>query len=237
MLKILILEDEKKQLDKLTSYLSMYQEENTSFEYSIESYEKGISFIDNYKRDADLIFLDIRLPDMFGIDVARKIREIDDEVMIIFVTNLTQYAVDGYSVNAFDYILKPLQYASFSAKLARALRTLSYRNSKVTINLKNKESGRRISADTVTYIESIGHDIYFHVGGETIKQWGTLGKYEAMLKGKGFIRCNASYLVNLKYVKTVKKEEVLIGNDFIPISRSRRKEFLTALAQYKGGSM
>lgn len=219
------------------SYLSKYREENPSFEYVLKTYDRGISLIEDYKRDADLIFLDIKLPDMLGIDVARSIRKKDENVMIIFVTNLAQYAVDGYSVNAFDYILKPLRYVSFEAKLTRALRTLSHRDRGVVLDLKNKESAYRVSSDSIVYIESIGHDIYFHVGSDVIRQWGTLGKYEEMLRSEGFARCNTSYLINLKYVSTIKKDVVAVGDTDVPISRNKRKDFLAALAQYKGGSL
>ncbi|MBP5291554.1 MAG: response regulator transcription factor [Lachnospiraceae bacterium] len=237
MLKILVLEDEKAQLDRLKKFLAQYGDENPSFEYSLTAYDRGVLLLTDYRRDADLIFLDIRVPDMLGIDVARKIRESDDKVMIIFVTSLTQYAIDGYSVNAFDYILKPLQYPSFSAKLKRALNVLSYREPSLMIDLRTKEGGRRISADSVTYVESSAHDILFHSGGEVIRQWGTLTKYEEILKDAHFVRCNTSFLVNLKYVHGVRKDEVDVDGNMLPISRSRRKEFLAALARYKGGSL
>ena len=119
MLKIIILEDEKPQLDQLTGYLERYQAEHPEFAFTLEAYERGIALLDSYQRDADLIFLDIRVPDMPGMEVARHIRKVDGNVMIVFVTSLTQYALDGYSVQAFDYILKPIHYASFSAKLEK----------------------------------------------------------------------------------------------------------------------
>ena len=237
MLKIIVLEDENAQLAILKKYLHLYSQNNPSFEYSLTAYERGVLLLTDYCRDADLIFLDIRVPDMPGIDVARKIREIDDKVMIIFVTSLEQYAIDGYSVNAFDYILKPLQYSSFSAKLKRALNVLSYREPSLMLDLRTKEGGRRVSADCITYVESSGHDILFHAGDETIKQWGTLTKYETILKDARFVRCNTSFLVNLKYVKGIRKDLVDVSGELLPISRSRRKDFLAALAQYKGGSL
>lgn len=237
MYKIIILEDESQQLSKLLGVLSKYREENPSFEYSYEAYDRGINLLTNYKQDADIIFLDIKVPDMLGMDVAKRIRGRDENVMIIFVTNLTQYAVEGYSVNAFDYILKPLQYASFSAKLSRALKTLSYKDPGVLIELKNKESGRRVSADSITYVESCGHDLLFHMGTETVRQWGTLGKYELLLEKAKFARCNASFLVNLKYVEIIRKDDVVVGGATIPISRGKRKDFLAAYAQYKGGTL
>lgn len=237
MLKIVILEDEKPQLDRLTGFLARYQTEHPEFAYTLEAYDRGLLLLDAYQRDADLIFLDIRVPDVLGMDVARHIRKMDDNVMIVFVTSLTQYAVDGYSVGAFDYILKPVHYAPFSAKLERALRVLSRREPELMLDLRTKEGGRRIPADSVIYIEVSAHDLLFHTSGEAIKLWGTLSKYEELLQQAHFARPSGSYLVNLKYVRGIKKDEVLVDGGAIPLSRSKRKEFLSALAQYKGGSV
>lgn len=237
MLKIVILEDEKPQLDRLTGFLSRYQGEHPEFAYTLETYDRGILLLEAYRRDADLIFLDIRVPDMLGMDVAKHIRKADDKVMIVFVTSLTQYAVDGYSVGAFDYILKPVHYASFSAKLERALRVLGHRDAQLMLDLRTKESARRIPADSVIYIEVSAHDLLFHTSGETIKLWGTLSKYEELLRQAHFARPSTSFLVNLKYVRGIKKDEVQLTAGAVPLSRAKRKEFLTALAQYKGGSV
>lgn len=237
MLKIMILEDKRAESDRLAGFLNRFGTERTDFVYSLEIYERGIHFLDAYRGDADLIFLDIRLPDMLGMEVAQHIRRIDQNVMIIFVTNLTQYAIDGYSVEAFDYILKPIHYASFSAKLERALRMLSYREPEMILELRTKDSTHKISAASVIYIESAAHDLLFHTGSEVIKQWGTLSQYERMLQSFHFARPSASYLVNLKFVRSVKKDEVLVIKESIPLSRSKRKDFLAALAQYKGGSI
>ena len=236
MLKILILEDEQKHLDILTAYLARYREEHPDFQYVLNVYDRGLSLLSEYNCGADLIFLDIRVPDMLGIDVAREIRKSDENVMIVFITSLAQYAIDGYSVDAFDYILKPIKYASFSAKLNRIRRILSYRDCKTILELRSKESTYRVPADTVTYIESSGHDIYVHVNGQTIKQWGTLGKFEEQLREAHFVRCDTSFLVNLKFVQGVQKDTALVNGKVIPISRARRRDFLTALAQYRGGT-
>lgn len=239
MLKILILEDERPQLDKLTSFLARYKEENPSFEYVLECYERGLELLNAYQCDADLILLDIRVPDMLGMDVARRVRQMDEAVMIVFVTSLSQYAVEGYAVRAFDYILKPVRYASFSAKLERALRMLSHSGQELLLELRAKAGVRRVPADSVIYVETATrHELLFHTGGETIRQWGTLSQYEEQLRRVHFARPCSSFLVNLKFVRGVKKDMVILGGTEteIPLSRSKRKDFLEALAQYKGGS-
>lgn len=237
MLKILALEDERPQQERLSQFLARYQQANPGFQYTLTLYDRAIPLLADYRRDADLVFLDIRLPDMLGIDVAKELRKSDEKVMIVFITSLTQYAIDGYSVGAFDYILKPLQYPSFAAKLDRIQRRLSHRESAITLDLRTKEGGQRVRVDSITYIESAAHDITIHTDGQAICVWGTLGKYEEDLKAVNFVRCNTSFLVNLKYVETVRKDEVVVAGDTLPISRSRRKDFLDALARYKGGSI
>ena len=236
MLKILLLEDEKPQADRFMGFLARYQTDHPDFIYALKTYDRGVELLEAYHRDADLVFLDIRVPDMLGMEVAKKLRAMDESVMLVFVTNLTQYAIDGYSVGAFDYILKSLHYASFSAKLQRALRVLAARERDVILDLRTREGARRLSAGSVTYIEVSAHDLLFHTGGEVLRQWGTLAQYEEQLSGASFARPSASFLVNLKYVEGIQKDRVLVNGDALPISRSKRKDFLSTLAQYKGGT-
>lgn len=236
-MKICILEDEKAQTARMTEYLDRYRREHADFNYEVESYCRAFDLLEDYRGDADLLFLDIRLPDQLGIETARRIREKDPRVMILFVTNLAQYAIEGYSVQAFDYILKPVNYFSFSAKLERALRALSARTDGPVLDVKTREGVlRRIPAGSLLYIEVQAHDVFLHTGTEVLKQWGTLSQYEKKLAGAHFARCSTSCLVNLKYVRAVQKDQVLVGQDSLTITRTRRKEFLQALAQYKGGT-
>ena len=236
-MKICILEDEKAQTARMVEYLDRYAREHADFSYELESYTRAFDLLEDYRGDADLLFLDIRLPDQLGIETARRIREKDTRVMIVFVTNLAQYAIEGYSVQAFDYILKPVNYFAFSAKLDRVLRTLSARADGPVIDVKTREGVlRRLPARSIRYIEVQAHDVYLHTGTETLKQWGTLSHYEELLRDAHFARCSTSCLVNLKYVRAVQKDQVLVGQDSLTVTRSRRKEFLQALAQYKGGT-
>ena len=235
MLKIGLLEDEQDQAECLIRFLEQYRTSHPDFVYELQRYSRAMELLDNYQRDCDLLFLDIRVPDMTGMEAAHRIREIDRNVMIIFVTSLTQYAIEGYSVQAFDYIVKPISYEPFAAKLERALRVLSYRSTGVVLDIKTREGSLRLSSDMIRYFEVFDHDLLIHTDDGVIKQWGSLAKYEKQLSGAHFVRCNSCYLVNLKYVRGVYGDEVEVGVDRLAISKSRRKEFLQTLAQYKGG--
>ena len=236
MLRIGILEDEKAQSDKLIGFLERYKSKHNGFSYTAKVFDTGSKLIGSYKRDFDLLFMDIRLPDMLGIDAAREIRKSDKNVMIVFVTNLAQYAIDGYEVNAFDYILKPLMYGPFEPKFTRILNVLSRTSPEKWLTLKTKQETFLIKIDSIIYVEVSGHDLIFHTVEKEYRVWGTLSKIEQDLSGAAFSRCNACYLVNLRYVEQVKGYFVKVRGHELNISRNRRKDFLEDLARYKGGS-
>ncbi len=236
MLNIIILEDQAEHAERLSLMLKKNSEEHVDFSYQLKMYDRSLPFLHEYKCDADLLFLDIQIPDMLGMEAAKQIREMDHQVMIIFITMLTQYAIEGYSVGAFDYVLKPLRYEEFSTKMDRVRRMLAHQNTSMVLEVRTKEEIRRISADDITFIEVSNHDILIHTDSEIIRQWGNLKSYEDKLASVHFVRCSASFLVNLKYVRAVNGNTVIVHGHELPIGSSKRKEFLVALAQYKGGS-
>ncbi len=236
MINIVILEDEAEQAKRLIRMLEKYASAHPDFAYTLRHYERSIPFLTEYKCDADILFMDIQVPDMLGMDAAKRIRMMDNKVMIIFITMLTQYAIEGYSVGAFDYVLKPVRYEEFSTKMDRVCRILAHQNTSATLELRTKEEIRRINADEIAYIEVANHDILIHTDREVIRQWGNLKSYEDKLTDAHFVRCNACYLVNLKYVRGIHGDTVTVGQDELAVSKAKRKDFLAAVARYKGGS-
>lgn len=235
MPKIVIVEDEQQHADRLSELLHTYQETHPSVTFQIKHYSNPHRFLSEYSCNADIIFLDIQMPNVDGMTVAKKIRQVDTRVMLIFTTALAQYAIAGYEVQAFDYILKPLGAEIFGIKLTRALRALALNRSEEWIDISTKTETRRIPVNQVTYIEVDNHDILIHSKEETFRHWGNLKEYEQKLSRICFCRCNTCYLVNLKFVRCIQGDSVQVGDAILPISRSKRKEFLIAFAKYKGG--
>ena len=172
------------------------------------------------------------MPVLDGIATAKEIRKIDNQVMIVFVTSLAQYAINGYEVNAFDYILKPIDYYNFKLKMTRALLFLKNKNDRsFVVNYKNII--KRIEISKLMYIEIYDHHICFHlVDGENIHAYGTMKTYIELLKNESFMLCNQCYLVNLKYVQEVTADYVKVDNTELTLARPRRKEFISALNNY-----
>lgn len=237
MIKIILLEDQDKQAEAITGLLRRYEEKNGEC-FEVVRYSRAIDLLENYSCDADILLLDIQIPDMLGIEVARRLRQKDTTVIIMFVTSFSQYAIEGYSVEAMDYILKPVSFAPFSAKLARALRVIKQRQTEgIMMSVKTKTNIRRFPSSKLAYIEVINHNLIYHLtDGTILSQWGSLGRVEEELREYYFVRCNSGYLVNLRYVETIKGNYVIVNGDSLKISAPKRKEFLGAVAQYKGGS-
>ena len=118
-MKIAIVEDNSASAEKLRGYLRQYGEENQK-EFDITLFGDAVSFLDRYS-PFDMVFMDIELPGMDGMEAARRLREVDLQAILLFVTNMARFAVKCYEVDAMDYLVKPVQYGSFSLKLRRAL--------------------------------------------------------------------------------------------------------------------
>ena len=121
MYRIAIVDDDREFVEELKKYINQYgQEEGQEFE--ISAFYDGAEILENYAPKYDLILLDIEMPKVNGMDAAEKIREVDENVVLMFITNMAQYAIRGYSVGALDFVMKPITYYTFSMKIKRALK-------------------------------------------------------------------------------------------------------------------
>lgn len=233
--RVAIIEDDTEYSDYLTECLNKYSSDK-GLSIAIKSFTKGENFLDNYRQIYDLVFLDIDLGKGFlnGMQTAEKLRELDNVVLLMFVTNMPQYAPDGYNVDALDYCLKPINYNNLSVKLDKAIKVLSQRKG-LPVKIKDKKGTRIVSSSDILYIEVMGHDLIFHTIDETIESYGGLTEKEAELSGCNFARCSASVLVNLSFVKGLYGDEIAVGDSMIRIGRSKKKTFLEQLNTFLGG--
>ena len=231
-INIAVVEDSADDLNNCLSLLDKYSKEKNVL-FDIQTFESGDAFLMRFKSQYDFIILDINLSAMNGIDVARTIRTKDEEVVIMFATNLAKYATKGYEVDAVDFVLKPLTYASFYLRLERVMKRLNKKPDSFLV-VPSDGGFSKINVAEVLYVEVISHDIIFHMSsGDKITTSGTLKKYEEKLKGLWFIRCNSCYLVNAHKIKRVEKLDIqLVNDEIIAISHPKKKSFMESFKKY-----
>lgn len=231
--KVAIVEDEEKAAEELKNALEKFSKEN-DIHFAVETFQEGLTFLDDSKA-FDLIFMDIEMPHMNGIDVAKKLRQKDDKVALIFVTNMVQYAIKGYEVDAIDYVLKPLKYARFSALMKKTLRIIDKTNEDQLV-LKTTGGVRKLYFSSIIYIEIRDHLLIYHTDQGDIETWGTISGAEEKLPKEEFCRCSHSMIVNFKYIQETEKDSIILKgiNTPISISHSKKKDFLTKFNNYLG---
>ena len=230
---IAIVEDENGAASQLSAYIRRYGEEN-GCRFNIVRFNDAADFIAGYQSIYAVVFMDIQMPRMNGMDAAVALRNTDKTVSIVFITNLVQFAQKGYEVEAVGYLLKPVSYGDFALKFRKAL-DIYVMNEERSVTIKYQGGLCRISTDKLMYVEIIAHRLYYHLIDGDIEVTGVLSEAERELKEYGFLRCNKCYLVNPKFIVGVKGVELQVGNNTLQISRPRRATFLAELADWYAG--
>lgn len=227
-----VADDSEASREVLVAHLRRYERENR-VEFSVRTFTDGSELVRDYRSDFDIVFLDVQMEQMDGFETARAIRARDQEVVLVFVTNLGQYAIRGYEVNALSYLIKPVSYFAFARELRRGV-ALAQRPGASALLLRTAEGVVRVDPADVLYIESNRHRMMVHTLGERYSLTGTLKKFEAELADQGFFRCNSGYLVNMRHVVAVDQSACrLTGGVELVVSRARRRAFLDALTGTK----
>ena len=233
MAQIAIVEDESEPRQLLQNCLALYSTE-TNAKLEIKNFTSGEEFLKSDTTDFDVVFMDIDMPGLNGIETSREMRKTNTKTVLLFVTNLAQYAIAGYEVNALDYILKPVNYYSFKLKIQKALEAARHTHGAMLTVSSNEGGTRYVRATDILYIEVQNHDLHYHTLYGTLCATGTLKTIEKQLEPEGFFRCNYCYLVNMNHVRFLDGSTVNVGDEELQISRNRRKEFLQRLTQFYG---
>lgn len=233
MFRIALVEDDPSFREIISGYVKRFASEN-SLSLEVDCFTNGKEFLDSYHSNYNAIFMDVEMPLMNGLETAREIRKKQDDVPIMFLTNMAQYAINGYEVSAIDYVIKPVKYVTFTEKIKKAMR-FGNRLIDYDITLSQKTGKVRLQTSEITYIEVMSHKLTFHTTQGNVECTGNLTKMEKELEKHYFSRCNSCFLVNLRYVTSIAKDMVEVRGEQIPISRSRKKPFMMDLASYRGG--
>lgn len=233
MLRIAIVEDEELYVKQIGEYVERYGRENR-VEISTIVFGDGAEIVKDYKNVYDIILFDIAMPRVDGMAAAGRIRELDEDVVIVFITNMPQYAVRGYEVGALDFMVKPITYPLFSMRLGRAIGRARKRSDE-QILLSVGGSVKRIGVRHIYYVEVQNKMLHYHTDeGEYVLR-GTMQGALSELGRHHFVRCNYWYVVNLMHVSEVKKDTVVVAGEELAVSRRNKTAFLAALTEYMGG--
>ena len=227
---IAIVDDDATVRETLYQYiLQMEKEENVYF--SVHFFTNGTDFLKEYAPVFDVVLMDIEMPGLDGLSAAKKMREQDTETVLIFVTNMAQYALKGYEVDAIDYILKPVGYYEFYIKMKKAMRFISKTKSKKLV-LDVAGGVVQVMSSDVYFIEVFKHYVTYHTKRGQFTTRGSLKELEVTLKNYHFARVNLSHIVNMKYVTSFKGYLILVNDVELTIGRKWKDSLMRKFAHY-----
>ena len=235
MINCIAIEEEQLALRQLTSYISKipYLELAATFNNALEAQQMLTG------QSVDLIFVDINMPDLNGVDFVRGLIE---RPMIIFTTAYSEYAVEGFKLDAVDYLLKPFGFADFNRSAAKANSLYELRHNQRTpqegesealpkdkeyISVKADYKVSLVKISDIVYLESEGEYVRMHlIDGSTITTLFRLKNMEAALPSELFMRVHRSYIVNLRMIKAYVKGRIFLSDtEYVPIGENYKEAF------------
>lgn len=232
-MKVAYVDDCKKDSMIVAEYIRKFNAQQ-NIQVELICFSDGFELLEGYNFSYDILILDVDMPILNGIELARRVRKQDPYVVILFLTNMMQSAVDGYSVCATDYILKPVSYFEFQMKLVRALGFVD-QNREDVLTIKTADKLLCVKIKDIRYIETIGNRSIYHTVNGDYELRSTLKEIENKLKGHDFYRMNYSYLVNMRHVSEIIGSSANVAGDMLLISRNRKKGFCAAQLRYWAG--
>ncbi len=226
MIHIAIVEDDAHDKARLKKCLKKYEDEMQQ-RFEITEFSDGEDITTNYTAKYDLILLDIEMAFMNGMSAAQRIREVDPDVELIFITNMPQYAIQRYKVNALDYMLKPISYFSFTETMNKALKRIGNSEKKYVV-VATKGGKMKLDISSICYVEVLDHLLLYHTVDGIYEARGTLKDTLGQLDER-FFSCSRSFVVNLDYVEHYRGNDLTVNGDILAMSRGRRNAFLDAL--------
>ena len=232
MIKMAIVDDKASDAQRLYDTImacSLFGEEKPQ----IDTYSRGLDFLDNYSKLYDAVFMDIDMPVINGLETSEKLRELDKNIDIVLVTNYASLAINGYGVSAVDFLVKPVAEDNVKFCLSKIIKHYEETHGEKLV-IRIKHGYKALSVADIYYIEVIKHDLTFYCSDGTYVTRMTMKEIEQKLSS-GFTKCSNSFLVNLSAVDSVVGDMVIVPNgDKLPIARSKKKAFVEAFLSHIG---
>ncbi len=236
MYRIHMVEDEDAAAGNLRALLLRYASER-GLDFSISRDSSALPFMER-KASYDLVFLDIQMPGINGMEAAEALRQHDQTTPIVFVTNLAQYAVKGYEVNALDFVVKPVTYGSLAMCMDRALR-MADRNRTANIVIQSREGAHILPLDELVCVEVRDHDlVYRMMDGTEVHTRGSLSKVAKELTGRPLVKISQSCIANMALIRLVRQDGLVMADgSTLWFSRAGKKPAMERITDYLSGSI
>lgn len=204
-------------------------------DYKVCEFESGESFLSKFEKGKfDIIILDVEMPGINGLETAEKIRESDKTVILSFLTNYSEFAIQGYEVNAFRYILKTQPDYLYMQQLQSIFD--EYKQTHKAYAYSNQNMSFRYKLIDILYFEIFNRQILLHTTERNVEYYGNLSDIYEELKGFNFIKPGKSYVVNLEHIKNIDKNFLIMSNgDKILIGRTYKKDVVTRYLNFMSG--
>ena len=233
MLKIALCEDDQLQRELVKNYIDRSL---LNRNYEIFEFKSGEELIANYPQKLDILFLDIQMEEVNGMDAAKKIRTFDNNVEIIFITGIWDYVQEGYEVRAYRYIIKPIDFNSFKTQLNLCIKEIENQK-RPSIVVTYKGEVNKIDIGSIVYIETDNRNTLIHTKEKSYRSNMGISKLEKYLEGSTFFRCHNSFLINLEYINKIGQDSVFLGEYEIQVSRHKMKELKIQFTSFLGDKL
>ncbi len=233
---IAVVEDSEEDANVLLNHVAQYREE-TKEDVVCSVFHNGLDFLDDYRPVYDIIFMDIEMPHLDGMKTAKKLRALDPYVGLVFITNMAQYAIKGYEVDALDFIVKPVEYFSFVDKIRHIFKRLEKKGGKDThyVLRLGPDSFRVLPFDDIYYILKDRNYIVYTTREGEFRARGTMKTIEPELEGTSIVKFANGSMVNLRYVQKKVRNSIFVNGAEFTVTRQCAKTFTKQFMEYLRG--
>lgn len=238
MLNIAICDDEEFYIEKIEKGVKTFLQQTSVQEYRIETWNSGEELCSDQQRleKYQIIFLDVNMQQMDGFEAARKIRRVNEDVFLVFVTAYVDYAVEGYKVDAVRFLIKDSLTQTLPECMETILGKMDYKKKKEVFEFL--EMKREVAVHKISHVESQKHKLLFYINNNGIEQYtmyGKLDELETTLGPYGFIRIHRSFLVNVKEIVEIKNYRVIMkNNENLPVPRDKYRQVKEKYFEMRG---
>ncbi|EGT4206663.1 LytR/AlgR family response regulator transcription factor [Clostridioides difficile] len=232
MYRIVICEDDITQIAFLRECI-LKSLEGISSQIEVFEFNSGEELLETNLEGIDIFFLDIKMLQLTGIDVAKIIRETNDTSEIIFITSIVDYIQEGYKVRAYRYLLKPIDFGDLNESILSCISDIIKKRENFML-IENKGIINKILINSIMYIEVRKKVLTIHTKNDTYYTKNSMDKIELELEKYNFFRCHKSYLINLEYIQFICKNTVVINDEDIPVSKYRMSDLKKKLTYVLG---